>query len=131
MIDNIEIPDDFYTITFNQYTYLCHKSCTESNDGSWSNDRFVYTSSIINIINKGHIENLRDICNIYDIITEKTYFKENTYNELVLSVYNKNGISLHSGDKINFACLEDLLDYLAENYPECIRNDEIKIALKD
>jgi len=133
-MENIEIPDDFYIYT-SVYgnKYLCHKSCIFVNN-LFSNCKFYYLHA--KYISNEDIIKLRHICNINDEIEEKTYFVNNKFNCLS---YDMGGY----GDCI---CLSEpyfarvftgvnnvneFLECLNKNYPECIRNNDIKIALKD
>jgi hypothetical protein len=124
-MDNIVIPDDFY---FNEGV-LAHISCIycHKND-RYSNDKFI---PIHIKVKQFHIDNLRDICNMYDILNEKTYFEENKYKNMHTRMFGENTLELFDGSCIKFDDINKLLEYLAKNYPECIRNDDIKIALKN
>jgi hypothetical protein len=127
-MENMAIPDDFYIFPFNNCIY--HKSCVIVNDKGYdefSNGRFVCSYKPIE---QSDIDTLRDICNMHDVLNEKTYFKERVYDNLCVRIRGKNHLYLYN-DNIYFNDINKLLEYLAENYPECIRNDEIKIALKD
>ncbi len=123
-MEKIKIPDDFYI----DHYYLCHKSCIVRATHGCSNDRYITPRGEVK---QSHIDTLRDICNIYDILNEKTYFEENKYKNMYTSVDNKNSLKLVKNNNIHFNGIEGLLEYLAENYPECIKNNDIKIALKD
>jgi len=129
-MENIVIPNDFYIIQFREFHHIAHNSCRYNNNKP-SNGKytFFYYDDVLHCINT-----LRDICNIYDILNEKTYFKENVYKNIYTKIFNKSILVLNIGsnniigprDRIEFRSIECLLEYLAENYPECI-----KIALKD
>jgi hypothetical protein len=124
----VKIPDDFYTFTYNTLNYLCHKSCTVS-DNVFTNDKVV---RYINISNKV-IDDLRRICDMNDEIEEKTYFVNNEFNDLIFYISSNFSVYLHNAGiciKL-FRNASYFLKYLAENYPDCMRNNEIKIALKD
>jgi len=125
---NNKIPDDFYV----DGIHLAHKSCIRTSNGQWSNDRNIMRCGRGN---QADVDILRYICNMYDILNKKTYFEENKYKNLHTHIY-KNSFVLVNNDggevgNINFLDIESLLEYLAEHYPECIRSDDIKIALKD
>jgi hypothetical protein len=129
-MENIVIPDDFYIYEEDGYKYLCHKSCV-CIDGILSNPKFEYLQT--RPVSNEDIIKLRYTCNMNDEIEEKTYFVDTKFNNLRYYVYDETGeLSFRSGEHyIDFANVNDLLEYLAENYPECIRNNDIKIALKD
>jgi len=138
-MENIEIPDDFYIYTYNTvYTttnYLIHKSCVII-DKKFSNCKYISCTG--NITNNA-IDLLRYKCNTCNEFEEKTYFVNGKYNELYyyinFSIYDiKNAehtLVISSNYFKVFKNLIEVLDYLAENYPECIRSSDIKIALKD
>ncbi len=128
-MDIVEIPDDFYICRAYNYTYLCHKSCVIIND-LFTN----YKNIVYEIISNEIITQLRNLCNIIDEIEEKTYFVDQKFNDLLYSVYNsKIGLykDKHCDYYNRFVNAIDFIDYLAENYPESIRSNDIKIALKD
>ncbi len=132
-MENIEIPDDFYMVQRGTTLYIAHNSC-RYNGNSWSNSRctlFYYN-------NASHcIDTLRDICDIYDILNEKTYFKENKCGDLSVFVSHKKCMSMYDlKDRYKyidkyFRSIDELLKHLEEEYLECIRSDDIKIALKN
>jgi hypothetical protein len=123
---NNKIPDDFYVDGF----HLAHKSCTRTSNGQWSNDR---NTMRCGRCNQTDVDVLRYICNMYDILNKKTYFEENKYKNLCTFISKNSFVLVNNGEdnNINFIDIESLLEYLAEHYPECIRSDDIKIALKD
>jgi hypothetical protein len=126
-MENIEIPDDLYICD----KYLCHKSCTYKNN-SFSNNKFHYLPNklVLNEI----ISKLRHKCNILDEIEEKTYFIDYKFNNLCYDVYAGAGIYLYGMYFSNlriFTNVNDLLEYLDKNHPECVKSTDIKIALKD
>jgi len=125
---NNKIPDDFYV----NGGILAHKSCILKSDGRWSNERNIMYRGLLT---RSDVDVLRYICNMYDILNEKTYFKENIYKNLYTRIYKNSFVLVNNGGKddvrIKFNDIESLLEYLAEHYPECIRIDDIKIALKD
>jgi len=128
-MNNIVIPDDFYVDVY----YLVHKSCIYCHDkNEYSNDRYI---KIDQEVRQSDVDNLRDICNIYDILNEKTYFEESRYKNMYTDIYYKNLLRLfvdnNDDDYIDFYNINELLEYLTENYPECIKDSDIKIALKD
>jgi hypothetical protein len=126
-MENIEIPDDFYIYDDNHgHKYLCHKSCTYKN--SFLNNKFQYLPNklVLNEI----IAKLRYICNINDEIEEKTYFINYKFNDLCHYVHD-DLIYLYGPNYKYFSNVKDFLEYLTKNHPECIRNNDIKIALKD
>jgi hypothetical protein len=130
-MENIKIPDNFY---FNEGV-LAHKSCIYRHDkNEYSNDRYI---KIDQEVRQSDVDNLRDICNIYDILNEKTYFEESRYKNMYTDIYYKNLLRLFVDnndddyDYIDFYNINELLEYLTENYPECIKDSDIKIALKD
>jgi len=126
-MENIVIPDDFY---FNKGV-LAHISCIYCReDDSYSNNIFIL---IDQEIRQSDIDMLRDICDMYDILNEKTYFKEDRYKNLYAFISKNSFVLVNNGEdnNINFIDIESLLEYLAKHYPECIRSDDIKIALKD
>jgi hypothetical protein len=128
-MESIEIPDDFYIYEEDGYRWLCHRSCVFV-----SNDFTNYKNIEYEIISNEIITQLRNLCNIIDEIEEKTYFVDHKFNGLSYSVYNSK-IGLYKDKHCDcygrFADINDFIDYLAENYPECIRSNDIKIALKD
>jgi hypothetical protein len=125
-MEKIKIPDDFY---IDEYV-LAHISCILKGYAIYSNDKYIVHNGEDK---QSYIDTLRDICNMYDILNEKTYFEENKYKNMYTRVDNKNSLKLfiENNNNIHFNGIEGLLEYLAENYPECIRSDDIKIALKD
>ncbi len=124
-MEKIKIPDDFY---IDEYI-LAHKSCVVISDISgYSNDKYILHHGKAR---QSHIDTLRDICNMYDILNEKTYFEENRYKNMYTNISSKYLLKLSDGSCTNFDDINKLLEYLAKNYPECIRNDDIKIALKN
>jgi len=125
-MENIEIPDDFYVYKGHNYNTLCHKSCVIRN-GEFSNYKFLFINKLIS---NEMIIKLRYKCNTIDEIEERTYFVDNAFKNLSYTTYYSGDIILYKTNKI-FNNVNDFIDYLAENYPECIRNNDIKIALKD
>jgi hypothetical protein len=123
-MEKIKIPDDFY---IDEYV-LAHKSCIViSVRSSYSNDRYVIPRGEVK---QSHTDMLRYICNMYDILNEKTYFEENKYKNMYINIYDIDLLELWNNSTIIFNGINELIEYLAKNYPECIRNDDIKIALK-
>jgi len=130
-MENIVIPDDFYTYNKYGYTYLCYKSCVLKN-GIFSNHKCI--SSLKPLTNE-NIAILKHKCDIIDEIEEKTYFVNNRFKKLSYGINRANDIwlrELRSGDYSNkFVDVNDFIDYLAENFPESVKGTDIKIALKD
>jgi len=134
LMDSVEIPDDFYICRVRSLgdcscNHLAHKSCIYRNHVFSSYKRVV----LINCsdLNK-KITELRHKCNIIDEIEEKTYFVDNIFNNLAYGICRDSSILLCNKDYSNkFANINDFLEYLDKNCPECIRNNDIKIALKD
>jgi len=128
-MESVKIPDDFYIYEEeNGCKWLYHKSCTLNNN-TCSNHKFYYlgTKPVSNEI----IVILRSICNKINEIEEKTYFVDHKFNDLLCGV-NDSKITLYRENHYDrFANVNDFIDYLAENYPECVRSTDIKIALKD
>jgi hypothetical protein len=124
---DVEIPGDFYVCNKYGYKYLCHKSCITIN-GLFSNGKNYYLHT--NHISNKDIIKLRHICNITDEIEEKTYFVDNKFKNLSYGIYDNGDIYLYKINK-TFNNVTDFIDYLDKNHPECIRNNDIKIALKD
>jgi len=123
-MEKIKIPDDFYV----NKNVLAHKSCMVGSFRSgYSNDRFV---PIDREVRQSDIDILKHICNMYDILNEKTYFEENKYKNMYINIYDIDLLELWNNSTIIFNGINELIEYLAKNYPECIRNDDIKIALK-
>jgi len=131
-MENIQIPDDFYTYNKRGYSYLCHKSCVAVN-GQFSNHKYIY--SYMNPITNENIAKLRYDCCIIDEVEEKTYFVNNKFNNLTYGIDRDIVIRLResrNGDYSNmFANVNDFIDYLNKNYPESVKSTDIKIALKD
>jgi len=132
-MENIEIPDDFYIYTYNDIEnviyVLIHKSCVVTSE-KFSNRKFILCTEYIT---NNTIDMLRHRCNVYDEIEEKTYFIDLCFKTLniVISDYNNYVILYRNINYIqSFRSVNDLLEYLAENCPESIRNNDIKIALK-
>jgi hypothetical protein len=122
----IEIPDYFYINS----SCLCHKSCIRTILG-FSNRKYICTHDYP--ISNGLVAFLRLICNRIDEIEEKTYFVGRKFNNLWYTVSYGTNLWLRVLNYPNkiFNNLNEFLEYLNKNYPECIRNDDIKIALKD
>jgi len=129
-MENIVIPDDFYIYTsVYGYKYLCHKSCIFVNS-SLSNCKFQLLRC--RSFSDEDIAILRYKCNIIDEIEEKTYFVDTKFNDLCYCVHDNTSIYLHGIHYVqSFSNIKDFLEYLDKKYPECIRNNDIKIALKD
>jgi hypothetical protein len=129
-MENIEIPDDFYIYTsVCGYKYLCHKSCIFVNS-SFSNCKFQLLRC--RSFSDEDIAILRYKCNIIDEIEEKTYFVDTKFNDLCYYVHDNTSIYLHGTHYVqSLSNIKDFLEYLDKKYPECIRNNDIKIALKD
>jgi len=126
-MENIEIPDDFYILKRGFHEYLCHKSCTYKN--TFSNNKFHYLPN--KLVSNKIIAELRHKCNILDEIEEKTYFVDNRFNNLCYNMFDDLIIYLYGPKYKYFSNVKNFLEYLTKNHPECIRNNDIKIALKD
>jgi hypothetical protein len=130
-MESVEIPGDFYIRDKYGYKYLCHKSCITIN-GLFSNGKFYYLHT--NHISNKDIIVLRYKCNTIDEIEEKTYFVNDKFNDLNYGIHDDTRIYLH-GLVIQFLKIfnnvNNFIEYLNKNYPESIRNNDIKIALKD
>jgi hypothetical protein len=131
-METIEIPGDFYIYKeINGYTYLCHRSCVLIN-GKLSNRKYINLYD--RLVSNKSIAILRHICGITDEIEEKTYFVNGKFNNLFCYVQNSARICLiviHFCACTYFDNVNDLLEYLDKKHPECIKNTDIKIALKD
>jgi hypothetical protein len=140
-MDDITIPEDFYILNVRHINYLLHRSCIVSNcmysNYMFSNYKCVCMHSVPRVGDSisTYINILRNICNIYDEIEEKTYFINSRFYDLSFNVSEYTfSIHLRVDETLNFFSFDNVngfLEYLAENYPKSIRNDDIKIALKD
>jgi hypothetical protein len=125
-----DIPDIFYIYESDKYDYryLCHKSCVIVSN-SFSNNKFYYLQ--YGPVSNEIIAILRSMCDIIDEIEEKTYFVNRKFNNLWYDIHANVVIHLSAyGVKI-FNNVNDFIEYLNKNYPESIKNNDIKIALKD
>jgi len=111
-MENIVIPDDFYI----SGPYLCHRSCIlgEESNGirNMSNDILRMLDSLIK---QSDIDDLRYICNMYDILDEKTCFEEGIYMSRLMFVYVDSKLLLNlfiNGDFKKFNDINKLLEYL-------------------
>jgi len=131
-MDNIEIPEDFYVLNTGHHIFLCHKSCIWS-DHMFSNQKNVCLCTTSDI-DSYYFNILRNICNMCDEVEENTYFIDDKFNDLEFNI-SKGRLWIHlfvcGASTKNFSNAKSLLEYLAKNYPECMRNNDIKIALKD
>ncbi len=128
-MDIVEIPDDFYIYEEDGYRFLCHKSCVLVND-TYSNNKF--SSLMLRLVSDEDIILLRIKCNMIDEIEERTHFVSGRFKKLLYNICRDGHIELAEiYFPSTFNNVNDFIDYLDKNHPECIKSVDIKIALKD
>jgi len=114
---------------------IAHKSCKSVNNGNFTNCKRVFTVSYYSL--DECIRALKHRCEIIDQIEENTYLidcklfnnfrfylSDSTHNPMINLIKNK----------IPCLCIcytaDEFIEFLTKNHPECIRSNDIKIALK-
>jgi hypothetical protein len=123
MPELIKLPDKFYILKA-FINYIADKSCIYDGN-TFSNKKLIRLDCHI------RIKTLQIKCDIYDKIEEKTHFVNGKFNDLEITVVDDVNLYIKNLFVKSFENVDNFIDYITKEYLECIKNNDIKIALKD